>query len=170
MLPRWGIVACWLPCVVACGGPSEPPLVAPAPPQAEPVVDAGDRAAQVADEITRALDAGLLSDVVSVRDGGALPHLPGLPPNVIRRVVVEHRGALQACYTVEAGKDPTLKGAVTVHWSIDASGKVTATSIVSSTLGNASVEACLLRQVGSWSFPSSDGRSEVTFPFTFGVR
>jgi hypothetical protein len=100
--------------------------------------------------------------------GGGAAH-GGLNPEQIRRVVVAHRGALQACYEIEAQKDPTLRGGVTVAWTIDASGGVTSANVSGSTIHNARVEGCVLRQVRSWRFPSSDGVSQATFPFTFGI-
>jgi hypothetical protein len=93
----------------------------------------------------------------------------GLNPEQIRRVVIAHKGALQACYEIEAGKDPTLKGGVTVSWTIDPGGAVTSATLAGSTIHNARVEGCVLRQVRTWHFPSSDGVSQATFPFSFGI-
>jgi hypothetical protein len=100
--------------------------------------------------------------------GGGAAH-GGLNPEQIRRVVMAHRGALQACYEIEAQKDPTLKGGVTVAWTIDPSGAVTSAGLAGSTIHNARVEGCVLRQVRAWHFPSSDGNSQATFPFSFGI-
>ncbi|HEY1692044.1 MAG TPA: AgmX/PglI C-terminal domain-containing protein [Polyangiaceae bacterium] len=100
--------------------------------------------------------------------GGGAAH-GGLNPEQIRRVVIAHRGALQACYEIEAQKDPTLKGGVTVSWTIDPSGAVTSAGLAGSTIHNQRVEGCVLRQVRSWHFPSSDGNSQATFPFSFGI-
>ena len=93
----------------------------------------------------------------------------GLSAEQIRRVVFAHKGALQACYEIEAQKDPTLKGGVTVGWTIDASGAVTSANLAGSTIHNPRVEGCVLRQVRAWHFPSSDGNSQTTFPFSFGI-
>jgi hypothetical protein len=100
--------------------------------------------------------------------GGGAAH-GGLSPEQIRRVVIAHRGALQACYEIEAQKDPTLKGGVTASWTIDASGGVTSAGLAGSTIHNARVEGCVLRQVRTWHFPSSEGVSQATFPFSFGI-
>jgi hypothetical protein len=56
-----------------------------------------------------------------------------------------------------------------VNWTISASGNVTSARVVGSTIGDARVVGCVLRQVTAWQFPSSTGVSEVTFPFSFGV-
>lgn len=93
----------------------------------------------------------------------------GLSAEQIRRVVVAHRGALQACYEIEAQKDPTLRGGVTASWTIDAGGAVTSASVAGSTIHNARVEGCVLRQVRTWHFPASDGVSQAQFPFSFGI-
>ncbi|HEY8086904.1 MAG TPA: AgmX/PglI C-terminal domain-containing protein [Polyangiaceae bacterium] len=93
----------------------------------------------------------------------------GLNPEQIRRVVIAHRGALQACYEIEAQKDPTLRGGVTVSWTIDPSGGVTSANLAGSSIHNARVEGCVVRQVRTWHFPSSDGNSQATFPFSFGI-
>jgi hypothetical protein len=93
----------------------------------------------------------------------------GLDPEQIRRVVIAHRGALQACYEIEAQKDPTLRGGVTMSWTIDKTGMVTSATPAGSTIHNARVEGCVLRQVRAWHFPASDGSSQATFPFSFGI-
>jgi hypothetical protein len=101
--------------------------------------------------------------------GGGGAARGGLNPEQIRRVVIAHRGALQACYEIEAQKDPTLRGGVTVGWTIDPAGAVTSANVAGSSIHNARVEGCVLRQVRAWHFPSSDGVSQATFPFSFGI-
>jgi outer membrane biosynthesis protein TonB len=98
-----------------------------------------------------------------------VPPRGGLDPAAIRRVVVAHRGALQACYELEARKDPTLRGGVTAAFTISSSGTVTSALMAGSTIHNERVEGCILRQVRSWTFPSSEGVSQATFPFQFGI-
>jgi hypothetical protein len=100
--------------------------------------------------------------------GGTVTH-GGLNAEQIRRVVLAHKGALQACYEIEAQKDPTLRGGVTVAWTIDPSGGVTSASLAGTTIHNARVEGCVLRQVRAWHFPASDGTSQPTYPFSFGI-
>jgi hypothetical protein len=101
--------------------------------------------------------------------GGAGPVHGGLTAEQIRRVVLSHQGALRACYEIEAQKDPTLRGGVTVAWTIDPSGAVTSANLAGSTIHNARVEGCVVRQVRNWHFPTSDGTSQPTWPFAFGI-
>jgi hypothetical protein len=94
----------------------------------------------------------------------------GLTPEQVRRVVTAHAGALRACYELEAQREPTLTGGVTTSWQIDPRGAVSGAMIGSSTLNNPRIEACILRQIGSWVFPASDAPTTVgSYPFRFGV-
>jgi hypothetical protein len=93
----------------------------------------------------------------------------GLSPEQVRRVVVAHQGALRACYEIEAQKDPSLRGGVTVAWTIDPSGSVTSASLAGSSIRNPRVEGCVVRQVRTWRFPTSEAPTMTTFPFKFGV-
>jgi len=81
-----------------------------------------------------------------------------------------HLGAVRACYESEAQRNPSLKGGVTVQWTIDPSGGVSSASLAGSTLGNPRVEGCVVRQVKGWHFPSTETPTIVGgFPFKFGV-
>jgi hypothetical protein len=94
----------------------------------------------------------------------------GLSQDQVRRVVMAHLGAVRACYESEAQRNPSLKGGVTVQWTIDPSGSVSSASPAGSTLNNARVEGCVVRQVKGWHFPTSESPTIVSgFPFKFGV-
>ncbi|HLK36411.1 MAG TPA: AgmX/PglI C-terminal domain-containing protein [Polyangiaceae bacterium] len=101
--------------------------------------------------------------------GGGVAAHGGLSAEQIRRVVLAHKGALQACYEIEAQKDPTLRGGVTIAWTIDSGGGVTSVNVAGSTIHNARVEGCVQRQVRTWHFPASDGVSQAQYPFSFGI-
>jgi hypothetical protein len=100
--------------------------------------------------------------------GGGAAH-GGLSAEQIRRVVMAHTGALRACYEMEAEKDPTLRGGVSVAWTIDPTGAVTSANLAGTTIHNQRVEGCVLRQVRTWRFPASEGPSQATYPFSFGI-
>jgi hypothetical protein len=100
----------------------------------------------------------------------ALAASGGLSPEQVRRVVMAHQGALRACYESEAQRNPQLRGGVTMAWQIDATGGVTSASLAGTTLSNARVEGCVVRQVKAWHFPASDAPTTVAgYPFRFGV-
>ena len=67
--------------------------------------------------------------------------------------------------------DPNLKGKVVVRFVIDATGKVTAASIASSTVSSPKLEACLLKTIKRLTFPSVEGGGVivVNYPFIFNT-
>ena len=164
-----------------CGPPPEPPLQ-PAGSQAGeptptgpspvlPLADAGSDAAHEGYEADRPRPTELAdASVLGGGDAGVRAMHGGLAPEPIRRVVIAHRHALQACYTTEAQRDATLRGGITVNWIIEPSGTVVSAYVIGSTIHNAAVESCVLDEVRAWTFPSSNGISAVTFPFSFGIR
>ncbi len=87
----------------------------------------------------------------------------------IQYVVASHRGALRECYWNEAARTPGLTGEILVRWHIDPGGSITESSIRRSSLSNANVEGCILREVNSWSFPATGQAADVNYPFRFGV-
>jgi hypothetical protein len=91
----------------------------------------------------------------------------GLGPEQIRRVVMSRMGAFTACYEIGAARDPTLKGGVTVNFSISPSGSVTSVSVSNSSLSNPRVEGCITRQFGRLQFPGADKPTNAGFPFVF---
>jgi outer membrane biosynthesis protein TonB len=161
-----------------CGAPAQPPLAAPGPPVVEPAPssttpitsgsDGGPENGRAAGEPSASPptdDSGVGEGDASLRsqDGG-------LSAAQVRQVVVAHHGALHACYESEAQKNPTFRGSVTLAWTIGESGAVISASITTSTLHNPRAEACILHQVRTWQFPSSDRPSQVqAFPLSFGV-
>lgn len=91
----------------------------------------------------------------------------GLSPAQISRVVMSRYGAFRACYEAAAAHDPNMSGSVSVGWSISPGGSVAGASIGSSSLGNARVEGCILRQFGRLSFPSADKPTNASWTFSF---
>jgi hypothetical protein len=91
----------------------------------------------------------------------------GLSPAQIQRVVQSRSGAFRACYESAASREPNLKGGVTVGWTVQPGGGVSGARIVSSSLNNARVEGCILRQVSRLKFPTADKPTGATYPFLF---
>jgi hypothetical protein len=174
-----GVLLAVLPALAFCEPKAAPPKEPVAPPETLP---APAQSTSLDHPIVAGLidpfDAGPPAVLAPVEnpsmgmtsDGSVRPH-EGLSAEAIRRVVFAHRGALQACYEIEAQKDPTLEGAVTMAWAVDPSGMVTEAAVMGSTIGNPRVEGCILRQVQTWRFPNSDGNSRIqAYPFSFGIR
>lgn len=91
----------------------------------------------------------------------------GLTPAQIQRVVMSRFGAFRACYEAVSAREPSLSGGVTVSFGISPGGDVSGARVQSSTLGNARVEGCILRQFGRLRFPTADKGTNAAFPFIF---
>jgi hypothetical protein len=91
----------------------------------------------------------------------------GLSQEQIRRVVLSRMGAFQACYEIASAHDPTLKGNVGVSFSVSPGGSVSSASITGSSLSNARVEGCVLRQFNRLQFPTADKPTGAGFSFAF---
>lgn len=108
---------------------------------------------------------------VSVRVQTERPSVSGyLSPEQIMRVVRQNSAAVRYCYESELQRQPNLRGRIVVSWRINREGRVTTSRIGSSSMGNARVEGCLVRQVRNWRFDQPDGGEvDVSFPFIFGA-
>ncbi len=91
----------------------------------------------------------------------------GLTPAQVMRVVMSRFGAFRACYEAASAREPSLSGGVTVSFGITPGGDVSSSHIQNSTLGNARVEGCILRQFGRLRFPTADKGTNAAFPFIF---
>jgi outer membrane biosynthesis protein TonB len=92
----------------------------------------------------------------------------GLSKEQILKVVQSHAAAIQFCYEKELQRFPHLAGKVVVDWKVNLDGRVEGAKIGSSSLGNASAEGCMVRQVKAWQFPKPNGViCNVSFPFFF---
>jgi TonB family protein len=83
---------------------------------------------------------------------------------MIRRVIQKAIQKLQYCYEKQLLADPKLAGTVTVHFTIDANGKVTS----STGTGLAKVDGCVATVIKDLMFDKpTTGKTEVNYPFAF---
>ncbi len=88
--------------------------------------------------------------------------------DAIARVVDKYKGGLVYLYNKELRSNPTLKGTVTVEFSIDENGKVVDAHITTSTMDHGRLEKALARRIKMWKFPKLfSGTIVVTYPFVF---
>lgn len=114
--------------------------------------------------------AGRPREEVRVTMRTATPRVSGyLSPEQIMRVVRRNQAAVRYCYENELQRQPSLRGRIEVVWRIARNGTVSSARIGSSTMNNARVEGCIVRQVRRWRFDQPDGGEvDVNFPFIFG--
>jgi len=99
------------------------------------------------------------------------PRVSGyLSPEQVMRVVRANMAAVRYCYENELARQPSLRGRIVIAWRVNREGRVASPRVGSSTMGNARVEGCIVRQVRNWRFPEPDGGEvDISFPFVFGA-
>jgi hypothetical protein len=103
---------------------------------------------------------------VAGNDPGAAKH--GLTPEQVRRVFFSRgQGMIRACYEAALTTNPSLKGGITVGFTILPTGGVGGVN-VSSTMGP-SVTGCVKRNVARLTFPTAEIATNASFPLMFGV-
>lgn len=87
----------------------------------------------------------------------------------IREVIKSHRGSLDFAYRKALRSDPTLKGVITIEFTLSPDGAVINARIVSSTVTDPSFEEDVLKRVKTWKFPAypDSGNTIVTYPIEF---
>jgi hypothetical protein len=91
-----------------------------------------------------------------------------LSKDQINKVVRAHLAGVKYCYEKELQHKQGLSGGVDIFWVIQPDGAVSKASVKGTTLGDAAVEGCILRQVKQWQFPKAPGQTIVgRYPFIF---
>lgn len=93
----------------------------------------------------------------------------GLDKSVIAAIVREHLGQIKHCYERQLLVDPNIFGKVIANWTINGEGSVDTTGVKKSTMGNVTVENCVLSKIKTWKFPKPRGGGKVivSYPFLF---
>jgi hypothetical protein len=102
--------------------------------------------------------------------GPGRPQVNGsIDPELIRKVVHEHRAQIRTCYETQLNSKPNLAGKLVSAWTIDQGGTVTEAHTQESTLRDHTVEQCVASRIRTWRFPIPKGGGEVfvTYPFIF---
>lgn len=93
----------------------------------------------------------------------------GLDREVIAKYIQSQKGKILYCYERQLSANPGLFGKISVKFQIASTGAVESSNIFESTLGNQSVENCLLELISQWKFPKPEGgvQVQVSYPFVF---
>jgi TonB family protein len=93
----------------------------------------------------------------------------GLDKDIVRRIVRAHINEVRSCYNAGLTKNLLLTGKVVVDFTINAKGKVETPKVASSTLGDTTVDACIAKAVGRWTFPKPTGGGSVAVSYPFSL-
>jgi hypothetical protein len=89
-----------------------------------------------------------------------------LDKTVVRRIARSNFNTFRACYLKALKANPTLHGVVNTSFQIAAAGNV-ASATTSSSMGDASMDACVRSVFQSLTFPSASGPTSVVYPLAF---
>lgn len=95
---------------------------------------------------------------------GAVKVTGKLPPEVVQRVVRSSFGRVRHCYQAALGFDKLLEGEVTPTFTVGGDGDATLGSITS-TMGDAELEACIGKTFDAMTFPSPEDGLPVSVIF-----
>ncbi|MCB9549458.1 MAG: AgmX/PglI C-terminal domain-containing protein [Myxococcales bacterium] len=99
------------------------------------------------------------------------PVAPAAPRLSPMQVIRNHNGDVHTCYARVALKDPTVRGRITVQWTIGKDGMPMAVAITQDTLKDKSVGACLKERARQWRFaPPGGGVQVISYPFDLSVQ
>ncbi|MFO0664077.1 MAG: VIT domain-containing protein [Polyangiaceae bacterium] len=111
------------------------------------------------------LDRAATTSAPGVRMG-TVEVTPGLPSEVMQRIVRQNFGRIRLCYENGLRANPALRGVVAVRFSVDRTGGAVATAEAGSTLPDAGVRSCIERMMTNVTFPAPE-RSAVAARFQF---
>lgn len=95
-----------------------------------------------------------------------------LDPESVRKVIHLNRGQIRWCYELRLMDMVKIEGRVLTRFVISPEGKAGQATLEESTLNDATVEACMLARIPTWTFPKpKDGKEVVvTYPFLLEPR
>ncbi len=93
----------------------------------------------------------------------------GLSKDEVGRVIHSHLAEVRYCYESAMIKNPSVQGKLVVDFIIQGGGNVKSGKINSSTVGDASLDQCILSHLFKWKFPKPTGGVDVAivYPFIF---
>jgi len=112
---------------------------------------------------------GTPSSAPSTRSWTAPPAAAeSLTANQIQRGLGARSLGVRACYEVAAEENPKLSGGeITVSFTVEPAGNMVNPKIEATTVADAAVEACVLRQLGKTSFPAAREATSARHTFAF---
>ncbi len=87
----------------------------------------------------------------------------------VREVVKAHRGSLDFAYRKALRSDPTIRGIITIEFTLSPDGAVISARAVSVTVNDPEFVEDVLKRVKTWKFPAypDSGNTVVTYPIEF---
>jgi len=168
---------------VACGAGSTPPPEAapdPAPeaattPEAATDAEAEPESASDESELDPAIAQYEAETAQGASTGGnSLSDGETRTMKVIQQVVLDNRARFRACYDAVQDKEPEVQGDMTIHFVLEASGRVREAALNEqrSTLKHPEIAKCIIGELRRVQFPASSKglETKVNYPFNFNPK
>ncbi|MEM9073578.1 MAG: DUF2330 domain-containing protein [Myxococcota bacterium] len=127
-----------------------------------PVLSASDLMTLGADVAIQGMDSQ--PPLRGSRVRSTTPEVRGdLNENVARRILRRHSNVIRYCHERQLQRTPGLQGTLVAELQVR-EGRVTASRITDSTVGNARVEGCIARHLRRVRFPADTGTNVVRYP------
>ena len=85
-------------------------------------------------------------------------------------MVEKYKGGISFLYNKALRRDPSLRGTITVEFTISAIGDVTDCKVASSSMQDPAFEEDLIKRILQWKFPPIiEGDVTVVYPLVFFV-
>ena len=109
---------------------------------------------------------------IGLEDGDAVGGTGDFDPSIVVRTIRTRLRAIQACYEQRLRVNPTLAGKVTVQFTIEQSGTVSAARAAENTTGDAGVADCVVNTVRRFRFNPGpeNGSVQFAYPFVFAPQ
>jgi len=88
--------------------------------------------------------------------------------SAVRRNLRRYKGQLEQCYNIQLNVDETLKGRWQVGFTVETDGNTSGVSVKAMNVKHADLEACMQRQVESWTFPKISQAYPYVKEYSFG--
>jgi TonB family protein len=104
--------------------------------------------------------------------GGDIGGAGEFDASIVVRMIKTRIGAIRACYERELKRNPTLAGKVTIQFTIELQGNVSAVRVVENTTRDEAVGSCVANAVQRFRFnPGPQGGSvSFSYPFVFAPQ
>ena len=90
----------------------------------------------------------------------------GLTKSMIVGTIKQNWGRVRVCIGWSRQKNPNLTGKSVISFKIHPTGQVSDTTLVKSTVGDPSLDQCLMNRVSNMNFPEFEGEPKtITYPF-----
>lgn len=98
----------------------------------------------------------------------AEPLVGEINPELILKLVAEHKFQLQLCFELALRRNNSISGNMEWSWRLDSKGDISDIELLDSSIDDRRMIRCIRKKIASWRFPRPKrGSIEIKYPFYF---